>query len=213
MASVDVLPVNLFKGRRFIRDFTAVELALLRHLLQWVSPRKPTFAEIFSHRKGGPEPALEDVWLGLPDFFAFSLALKHQCRGQEFFPFLKTFAGNTYHDYFYASQSRMLDVENAIICAFSSGYRLLGFKFYNFLNLELRLGAVLGQSFVEGAGLTTGLEMEKFRLLQLNGIAPKTNSIYSRLSLEQLALLNTLLKNSGHFDNGAILTRVFFLIF
>jgi hypothetical protein len=164
------------------------ELASLHSLLQWVLPevQKPRSLWDLCSFLAVPEKYDRNF------FDLYSLMVQEQLlkqKGLGLFAFLKTLAGDKYCQYFYETQHGMIMDDNQILDIFHGGYRLLGFKFYNTISQNLRILQLMGQGYVVGTALTTGLEMEKFRGLMVSGVLPKSNSKIHQLSLEQIAFL------------------------
>jgi hypothetical protein len=111
-------------------------------------------------------------------------------KEKEFFSALKEQAGHKYWEHRYEEQNGLYGALNGPIEALASIYRLLGFILYNTPRQDFKLAfSLILKTYLEGAGWTTGLELEKFRLSNFAGVCVKVNSSCSRLQLEQQAVL------------------------
>lgn len=184
------------------------ELAVLHSLLQWVLPQVQKPYSLWDLCSFLAVPEKHDRSF----FDLYSLMVQGQRlrqKGQGFLGFLKTLAGDKYWQYFYENQHGMIMDDNQILEIFNGGYRLLGFKFYNHVSQSLRILQLVGQGYVVGTALTTGLEMEKFRGLMVSGVLPKSNSKIHQLSLEQIAFLALASHNVIYFVNPIARIRYF----
>jgi hypothetical protein len=144
-----------------------------------------------------------DIFSHLIDYLCLWRYLQSQGCGQEFLPLIRQQVGPKYS--FRFTYLALYDMDNGVVAAFSFSYRLLGLKLFS------RWGKVTPDSqlvggvyslFAEGA-CTPAQEVEKFRGLQLNGVAPKANSLAWVPGLELLAVQHILAEPFRSVAHGA----------
>jgi hypothetical protein len=193
----------LYEGldAKLLRDCTATECGALETILLWGSKLVlPKLLDLVPYLAAKVLPL--DIFSHLIDYLCVWRYLQSKGWGQGFLPLIRQEVGPKYSYRF--TYRALYDMDNGVVAAFSFSYRLLGLKLFSRWGAAFRepLCGGVYSLFAEGA-CTPAQEVEKFRGLQLNGVAPKANSIVGRPGLELLAVQHILAEPFRAVAHGA----------
>ncbi|MEP0920069.1 hypothetical protein NC981_25070 [Leptolyngbya sp. DQ-M1] len=180
---------SLYEGldAKLLRDMTATECGALETvLLQACPPGVPKLLALVPYLGAKVLPL--GMYSHLIDYLCVWRHLQTKGCGQEFLALIRQEVGPKY--YYRFAYRALYDMDNGPVAAFSFSYRLLGLKLFSLwgaVSSEPPCAGGVYSLFAEGA-CTPAQEVEKFRGLQLNGVAPKANSLVWVPRLELAAL-------------------------
>jgi hypothetical protein len=179
----------LYEGldARLLRDLTATECGALETVLLQACPRGvPKLLDLVPYLAAKVLPL--GIESHLIDYLCVWRYLQSKGWGQGFLPLIRQEVGPKYSYRF--TYRALYDMDNGVVAAFSFSYRLLGLKLFSLWGVVSPEPSCVGgvySLFAEGA-CTPAQEVEKFRGLQLNGVAPKANSLVLVPRLELAAI-------------------------
>lgn len=186
---------------KLLRDLSPTECSALETVLLWGSALAvPKLLDLVPYLGAKFLPL--DMYSNLLDYLCVWRHLQAKGCGQEFLALIRQEVGPKYSYRF--TYRALYDMDNGVVAAFSFSYRLLGLKLFSRWGAAFRepLCGGVYSLFAEGA-CTPAQEVEKFRGLQLNGVAPKANSLVWVPALELLAVQHILAEPFRSVAHGA----------
>ena len=176
---------------KVLRGLSPTECAALETVLLWGSELGvPKLLDLAPYLEAKVLPL--DIYSNLIDYLCLWRYLQTKGCEQEFLSRIRQEVGPKYS--FRFTYRALYDMDNGVVAAFSFSYRLLGLKLFSLWGRVSPEPSCVGgvySLFAEGA-CTPAQEVEKFRGLQLNGVAPKANRLAWVLGLELLAVQHIL---------------------